>query len=764
MEKKNNIILILVLFLSLAGQLAFGQSNNVRGMYVKGINSWLGNTTSENAILSYAQGNAYSYITFYDLGSLNFSSSTTKNALASFINRAKTQYGLVEIGAAGENSSFFSNNIIPYNNGRSSATEKFDVLNFEFEFWVSSSISSFYCSKYLTPNGFSCDTAGAYKFAKREILLIEALANANGLISEMYLGWPNKGQMQDIANTVDRILLHAYRPNDADVYQYSRNRLIDIASTNHSVKIIPIFSAETAFMGSWLSSNPITKPYQTYSSLYAAETGSWKQNINLQGYHWFTYSELPKTVSAIATISASGSTTFCTGSNVTLTANSGSAYLWSPGGQVTRSIVVTASGSYTVRVTNSSGTNATSSAIIISAGSTSASPTITAGGSLTLTTSIPAVTLTCSSANSYLWSNGATTQSITVNVAGAYSVTINSGTGCSATSASLTVSSSSGGCVLPPTPVITASGSVNICQGSSVTLTSSTANGYLWSTGAITKSITVNTAGTYWVKGYVAASCSTQSASTVVTINSSSTSTPTITASGTLALTTTIPSVTLTSSTAGSYLWSNGASTRSITVTTAGVYYVTVNGTTGCSAKSANVTVSKSGCTPPAIPVISLSGSPVLQTGQTVTLTSPVAGGYLWSTGANTRSIVVSSAGNYTVRNYSGSNCYSTSSAITITKAVSMARKIEPIANFSEFGVYPNPATDQLNFTYSATEAQEVMVILFDITGREMIRHTIQSQEGANKLELPVYDYPRGIYFANLISGVEKQTIKLILQ
>ncbi len=57
---------------------------------------------------------------------------------------------------------------------------------------------------------------------------------------------------------------------------------------------------------------------------------------------------------ATPTISASGSTTFCAGGSVTLTSSIGSAYLWSTGA-TTRSIIVTSSGSYTVRVTNASG-------------------------------------------------------------------------------------------------------------------------------------------------------------------------------------------------------------------------------------------------------------------------------------------------------------------------------------------------------------------------------------------------------------------------
>ncbi len=757
---KKNIIITLFAFLLLSCQFSFGQTNNIRGLYLSGINSWLGNTASETAILNYAQGNSYTYITLYDLGSLNFNNSATKNALASFISRAKTQYGLSEIGAAGEIASFFSTNIIPYNNGRSQASEKFDVLNFEFEFWLTSSISSHYCNKYLSPNGYSCDTAGAYKFAKAEMLAIAAMASANGLTTEMYMGWPNTGQMQFVANTMNRILLHAYRPNDADVYQYSRNRLIDIASVGHPVTVIPLFSAEPAYMGSWLNSHALTQPYQTYESFYATETGTWKQNIKLQGYQWFTYAFMPKTVPTIATITASGPTTFCTGGSVTLNANTGSAYLWSPGGQTTASIAVTQSGSYTVRVTSTSGNPVTSAPLAVTVSTTSAIPIITASGSLTLGTNNPSVTLTSSTATTYSWSNGATTQSITISTAGSYNVTVNGSTACAATSASLTVST--GACIPPPTPIITANGSLNLCQGSSVSLTSSSANGYLWSTGATSQSISVNTAGTYWVRAYVSGNCSTQSLNTVITLLPLST--PTISVNGSLSLTTSNPSVTLSSSTGNLYSWSTGATSQSINVSAAGTYQVTVTAGNGCAATSAPVTVTKSSCTPPPIPVITLNRSPILHPGQTVTLTSSQASGYLWSTGAVTRSIVVSRAGTYSVRNYSGSNCYSVSSPVYITSVSTFSTTKVDNLNFREFTVYPNPATDQLNFSYMAIGEEEVVLILFDITGREMINRTIHSQEGENKLELPVSEYPRGVYFANLISKEEKRTIKLILQ
>ena len=54
------------------------------------------------------------------------------------------------------------------------------------------------------------------------------------------------------------------------------------------------------------------------------------------------------------TISADGATTFCQGESVTLTSTGGSSYLWSTGA-TTQSIVVSASGNYSVQVTNATG-------------------------------------------------------------------------------------------------------------------------------------------------------------------------------------------------------------------------------------------------------------------------------------------------------------------------------------------------------------------------------------------------------------------------
>jgi hypothetical protein len=751
---KHTIRILFFLISSLYLQTSAGQSNNVRGFYVPGTDTWIGNTTTENAILSYASGNGYTYITLYSLGSFDWSNSTKKNQLASFISRARNTYGISQVGASGEIYSFFRDFIIPYNNSRTSSSEKFNVFNFEFEWWNANKISTQYCSRYLTPNGYTCDSTGAWNFSFLQFQRIDSSAAANGITSEYYFGWPTKGRMQQVARIADRILLHAYRTSDIDVYQYSRNRLIDIASINQSVKVIPIFSAEATFMGPWLASNPITKPYQTYSTNYSNETGTFKQYINLQGYQWYNYDHLPKTTTAIATISASGPTTFCTGGTVTLTANSGSAYLWSSG-QTTQSITVSTSGTYTVRVTNTSGASAVSAAVSVTVTTSIAAPTVTASGPLSFCPG-GSVTLTSSSANSYLWSTGATTQSIVVTTSGTYKVTATSGT-CSATSSNVTVSVTS----TPPTPTITASGSLSFCPGSTVTLTSSQAVSYQWSNGATTRSIVVASAGTYWVRAFGGPNCYSQSANVVTSLKTAP-SKPTISASGSTTLTTSNTSVTLTSSSASTYSWSSGSSTRSITVTSQGSYRVTVSNSGGCTAVSDAISVSANGCTPPPVPTITSSGSNILVSGQTVTLTCSSAGGYLWSNGATTQSITVSAAGTYSVRAYNGGGCFSTSLPLTVY--VVLAKNSRPEENKFDLSTYPNPAEQFTLVQFVTPMAGNYIAEIVDLEGRIIQSNQLAAYAGKNEFELDLRNLQRGVYLLRVYGNDTAVTTRLVIQ
>lgn len=211
-------------------------------------------------------------------------------------------------------------------------------------------------------------------------------------------------------------------------------------------------------------------------------------------------------------------------------------------------------------------------------------------------------------------------------------------------------------------PVITANRPTTFCTGDSVVLSTASAYAYLWSTGATTQSITVKVAGNYSVTIFDAFGSAGISVPTQVTVNTK----PNPVITGAPVICSGTPAVLDAGAGYTAYLWSNGVTTRTNTITVKGIYIVTVTNAGGCSATSAPDTVKTS--TKP-LPVITSAGSiSNVCPGQTVTLDAGAgAAAYLWSTTATTRTIVVSTAGSYTVTVTNTAGCSGTSAAAVVT-------------------------------------------------------------------------------------------------
>lgn len=96
----------------------------------------------------------------------------------------------------------------------------------------------------------------------------------------------------------------------------------------------------------------------------------------------------------------------------------------------------------------------------------------------------------------------------------------------------------------------------------------------------------------------------------------------------------------------GTYLWSNGANTSSITVSAAGNYSVTTWDNEGCGAVSNIITVD---ILEDETPTVTVSGPTEFCEGESVQLISTSASAYMWSNGQETQAITVTEAGNYSV-------------------------------------------------------------------------------------------------------------------
>ncbi len=383
----------------------------------------------------------------------------------------------------------------------------------------------------------------------------------------------------------------------------------------------------------------------------------------------------------------------------TVTASGGSGsytYRWNTGA-TTPTLSALATGVYSVTVTDAANT-ACFSTTLVSVGN-AGGPQLTVASitpaSCVGATGAASVTASGGSpAYTYQWSTGSVTAGINAVVAGVYSVTVTDQSGCK----DVTL------VTIPSTPgnlTATISGTASACGQATgtATVTASGSSGYqyLWSTGAMTASVSGLSAGTYTVKITDVNQCSVTA---VVSINDVSGPQFTINktnvscqggATGTA-------SVNVTSGIAPvSYLWSTGAVTSSISGLAAGIYTVIVTDGNGCKT-SDQITI-----TQPLGIVAELSASTIAcgTTTGNITLVS-VSGGspaytYLWSNGANTPSLTGVGAGSYTLTVTDALNCVARGTA-TLSLPTNCTVCQKPVLEVT--GPVCNTATNTYSISY----------------------------------------------------------------
>ncbi len=361
------------------------------------------------------------------------------------------------------------------------------------------------------------------------------------------------------------------------------------------------------------------------------------------------------TAPTASTITAGGATTFCAGGSVVLSGNNNGG-TWSNGSSAT-SITVTSAGTYFVTNSNNCG-SVQSNSITVTVNPLPTASTITAGGPTSFCAG-GSVVLSGNN-NGGTWNNGSTATSITVTASGTYFVTNSNGCG-SVQSNAITVTVNP----LPVASTITAGGATTFCAGGSVVLSGNN-NGGTWSNGSSATSITVTTAGTYFVTN--TNNCgSVQSNSITVTVNPQPTASV-ISAGGNTAFCAG-GSVVLNGNVGGT--WSNGSTAASITVTTSGTYFVTNTNSCG-SVQSNSITVTVNPL--PTASTITAGGNTTFCSGGSVVLSGNVGG--VWNTGSTASSITVSNSGAYFVTNTN--NCGSVQS-----NTINISVNPLPVVSFS---------------------------------------------------------------------------------
>ncbi len=426
----------------------------------------------------------------------------------------------------------------------------------------------------------------------------------------------------------------------------------------------------------------------------------------------------------ILSLQALGPTIICAGERVTLRAAAvpNVTYRWFRNGQeilgaTSETFITSQPGIYRVSGTTSAGCEGTSDSVevVVKAAPKAA---IAALGPTTFCTN-GSVTMKAlpDSGVRYEWLRdgspvpGAESSTLTVNQSGQYRVVVfDLVAGCKDSSQAITV-------IVHPLPTIQITGAAFFCNGESTTLSASGSAGiYLWSTSETTQNIVVNRPGDYDVTVTDANGCSAKAGITVVMRPR-----PSLSVQGSRTICTGGQTTLDAQSGFASYRWSTGATTQRVTLRTAGMYWIEVVDSNGCTARD-TVTILESDRLSPTVSgrtVLCPNGTTTLEADSNETYTR-----YIWTTEAdtttylaNTRRFTVTSAGRYVVRVVDAGGC-SGNMVVDVTSA----QPIKPVVS-GRFFVCTGLSSDTLTvigdyFGYRWSSGQTSRSIVVTQPGR----------------------------------------------
>lgn len=322
---------------------------------------------------------------------------------------------------------------------------------------------------------------------------------------------------------------------------------------------------------------------------------------------------------------------------------------------------VTQSGEYTIRVTGG-GCSATGS---INVGiNSSPPPVVDLGKDTTLCLgSILKLDATLSGQSAtYRWQDGSSNPTYTISDGGTYWVEVTSG-GCT-TRDLININ------MVSPLPLNLGPDNTAICDpvnGLPLVAHHPSAASYLWQDGSTNDTLIVKAPGTYWVTITSLQGCISQDTITVtdriVSLSPVNLGNDTTLCSG--------QTLILNAGNSGAdYLWQNGSSGRSLTVSNSGKYWVRVSNGCETVTDTINVTFIQT-------PIIDFGPDKTLCAGNPVTLNAGQSGAtYLWQDGSTNATFTVNKAGTYAVQ-VSRGKC-------TATDTININFAIPPVINLGQ--------------------------------------------------------------------------------
>jgi PKD repeat protein len=200
----------------------------------------------------------------------------------------------------------------------------------------------------------------------------------------------------------------------------------------------------------------------------------------------------------------------------------------------------------------------------------------------------------------------------------------------------------------------------------------------------------------------------------------------------------------LTSSSADSYVWSNGDTTQSIQVTASGTYSVVTTNTDACAGVGTSNTVNVTfTATPTAAGSFTTNGNIV-----TFSNTSTGASTYSWDFGDFTNSSASAPVHAYAVNgDYQvvltaiNGNC-----SDTVVFNVSITVSVEELMGIANVLVYPNPTSSDVFVSFDNQNGNAINIEVVDQLGRVVYASDEFNSIGFNTIELNLANVSDGMY------------------
>ncbi len=266
-----------------------------------------------------------------------------------------------------------------------------------------------------------------------------------------------------------------------------------------------------------------------------------------------------------------------------------------------------------------------------------------------------------------------------------------------------------------------------ICAGDNLVLKPNlTGTAYLWSDGSTSSSLTVNSAGTYWVQVTIGA-CVGADTIVISTINK-----PLLNLGNDTTLCSGAVLNLITDGLAANYVWQDGSTASFYNVSSAGLYAVTAsNG--GCNVRdSINVVYTNLSFT--------LGNDTVLCQGQTLLFNSPFPNDInLWQDGSNAASFVATVSGNYALT-VSRGNC-------SFTDAINAVFNPAPIVHLGNDTVLCSGNSVSLDVTnagatYTWSDGSVTPVRIINTAGNYTVTVNLNGCRISDNLNVDVIDTP----------------------